>query len=107
MITEHKDKKSKDFTDEENITIAEIVENEEDKKILEPLVKNNNKPKVGYIVSNGIFLRKEKDNGSEIVAFLKKGDSVGIDYEKSTNEFFCATAYGVVGYVNAKDVIFK
>ena len=103
MITEKKDTKPV-----EEITIADIVENEEDKKILEPVKsKKINKTRVGIVIPNSLFVRKEIDPNSEIVLFLKKGDAVVIDENGTTDEFYHITAECAIGYVPVDSIEVK
>jgi len=85
----------------EEISLSEIVENEEDKKILEPVKKVN---KVGHYIigianANNVYVRKEPDKYSEIVYILKNGATVTIDPNDETYDYFKVTVESVVGYV--------
>jgi regulator of RNase E activity RraA len=88
---------------EENITLADIVETEEDKKILEPVVEKpvENKPLyiVGKAIPVNLYVRKEPDTRSDIILFMKKGDTAVIDVNGSTKDYYMITANSVIGYV--------
>lgn len=96
---------------ENSISIAEIVDNEEDKKILgqpEP-VKNSPKPAylIGYIISERSFLRSEANIYSDILAFLSKNQGLVIDLDNSTEDFYYVTVDCKNGYVIKSDVEFN
>lgn len=104
MITEKKDSKPI-----EEIAIADIVENEEDKKLLEPVKPTikSNRIRVGTVIPASLLVRKELDPNSEIVLFLRKGDAVSIDENGSTNEFYYITAKSVIGFVPVNSIEVK
>lgn len=91
--------------DEENITLAEIVNNEEDRKILEEKpVKKNSKYNIGKVISNMAFVRVEPDNESEITYILRKGNIVTINPNVDIPEYYKVSIDSAVGYV-PKDAI--
>ena len=94
-----------------NISIAEIVDNEEDKKILEQPepVKNGPKPAylIGYIVPERSFLRSEANIYSDILAFLSKNKGLVINLDNSTEDFYYVTVDCKNGYVIKSDVEFN
>ena len=100
MITEKKDKKYSEPVEEENVTLAEIIENEDDKKILEPVKDVKSGMVVGYVIPKVAYARKEPKSGSEIVLFLKQGEKVVIDLDKSTGDYYKNS----VGYVLKTDI---
>lgn len=81
------------------ISIADIVTNEEDKKILEPVKTSKKKKTILGVVNCGqLFLREEADIESDALYVLTKGDAVVIDEEGSTPDFYKVVANGVVGF---------
>lgn len=95
-------------------TLSDIVENEEDKKFLEPVkpveevvekpVKKPGKMLIGKVSVEKTRLKKEPEEYSDVRRILKKGDIVVIDRNKEFDEYYLVTAYGSVGYVS-KDAI--
>lgn len=88
---------------ENNVTLAEVVESEEDKKILEPVykpgVKKKNKPfKIGVVISDTADLKEEPEKYAELITILKKGDAAVID-DDSDPEYYKVTASIKVGYI--------
>lgn len=93
--------------EEENITLSEIVDNETDKKILEPVikpVKKSSKYILGKALADHTFVRKEADYESEIVYFLKKDKVVTINPDFESEEFYKVTADSAVGYVPKDEI---
>lgn len=92
-------------------TLSDIVENEEDKKFLEPVEKVVEKPAkkrrkmlIGKIKNDRTRLRKEPEEYTDVLSLLRKGDLVIIDENKTFDEYYLVTSHGVVGYVS-KDAI--
>ena len=91
----------KNYEPDEEITIADIVENEEDKKILEPVkpVKKDRPYTFGYIIVDTALMREEPDENSKVVTILKKDDAVIIDPNGDAGDFTKITAHISVGYI--------
>ena len=96
--------KKKEEPVEEEITLADIVENEEDKKILEPVVeekvapkKNDNRYIMGFAIKDGVFIRKQPDGYAEIIYMLRKGEPVMINHDNDTTEYYYVSAKSVLG----------
>ena len=92
-------------------TLSDIVENEEDKKFLEPVEKVVEKPAkkpgkmlIGKITKDRTRLRKEPEEYTDVLSLLRKGDLVIVDENKTFDEYYLVTSHGVVGYVS-KDAI--
>jgi hypothetical protein len=92
-------------------TLSDIIENEEDKKFLEPVKEVVEKPAkkpgkmlIGKVSVEKTRLKKEPEEYSDVRRLLKKGDIVVIDRNKEFDEYYLVTAYGSVGYVS-KDAI--
>lgn len=92
-------------------TLSDIVENEEDKKFLEPVKEVVKKPAkkpgkmlIGKITNDRTRLRKEPEEYTDVLSLLRKGDLVIVDRNKTLDEYYLVTAHGVVGYVS-KDAI--
>ena len=103
-----RDKKKEEASVEEELTLADIVENEEDKKILEPVkvetpVKTD-KYIIGVADKDGVFIRKEADETASILYILKKGECVIINHNNDTNDYYYASIKSVIGYVLKKDI---
>ena len=96
-------------------TLSDIVENEEDKKFLEPVeevkevveksAKKPGKMLIGKVSVEKTRLKKEPEEYSDVRRILKKGDIVVIDRNKEFDEYYLVTAYGSVGYVSKDDII--
>ena len=78
------------------ISIADIVTNEEDKKILEPVKPKKKRTVIGTVISDSLFLRDEPDKESDILYIMPKGEHVAIMEELS--DFYKVTVNGVTGY---------
>lgn len=89
----------------EELTLADIVENEEDKKILEPVIVNSSLPSMGFAVKDGVMLRKEPDG--QVLYILKKGEGVIINHNFDTSEHYYASAKSSLGYVLKDEITFK
>ena len=91
----------KNYEPDEEITIADIVENEEDKKILEPVKPvNNDMPyKFGYVTVDNVYMRAEPDEDSIVITVLNKGDAVIIAPNGDAGKFTKITAKVAVGYI--------
>ena len=105
--------KKKEEPVEEEITLADIVENEEDKKILEPVVeekvapkKNDSKYIMGFAIKDGVFVRQEPEGYSEILYILKQGEPVLINHDKDTTEYYYMSIKSVLGYVLKDEITF-
>ena len=85
----------------EEITLADIVENEEDKKILEPVKEETKQSKIiiGITTKDGVMLRKEADENGQVLYVLKKGEGVVINHDFDTNKFYFVSAHSSLGYV--------
>lgn len=108
MINEKKDVKPVD----EEMTLSDIVENEEDKKILEPVkpIKTNKGDlpyTFGYITVDQALMRKEPDENSAVVSVLKKNDAVIIDPNGDVGKFCRVTAKISIGYILKSQFIIK
>lgn len=93
-------------------TLSDIVENEEDKKFLEPVEKVVEKPTkkpgkmlIGKVSVDKTRLKTEPEEYSDVRRLLKKGDIVVIDRNKEFDKYYLVTAYGSVGYVSKDDII--
>lgn len=98
----------KKYEDEE-MTLADVVENEEDKKILAPVkpVKSNSPYIFGYITVDTAFMRKEPNENSEVITILKKGEAVIIDPNGDAGDYSKITAHISVGYILKSQYILK
>lgn len=92
-------------------TLSDIVENEEDKKFLEPVKEIVEKPAkkpgkmlIGKVSVDKTRLKTEPEEYSDVRRLLKKGDIVIIDRNKEFDKYYLVTAYGSVGYIS-KDAI--
>lgn len=92
-------------------TLSDIVENEEDKRFLEPVEEVVEKPAkkpgkmlIGKVSVDKTRLKTEPEEYSDVRRLLKKGDIVIIDRNKEFDKYYLVTAYGSVGYVS-KDAI--
>lgn len=100
-----KDNKNiEEFTEEiaaeplENETpLSEIVDDVEDKKILEPKKENKSRYTFGYVISNGVYFREQPNKYANIICILKKDDVLLVDKEESG--YYYGTANGRAGYV--------
>ena len=96
-------------------TLSDIVENEEDKKFLEPVkpveevvekpAKKPGKMLIGKVSVDKTRLRKEPEEYSDVRRLLKKGDIVVVDRNKEFDKYYLVTAYGSVGYVSKEAII--
>lgn len=84
------------------MSIADIVTNEEDKKILEPVKAKKKRIVIGAVICDQLFLREEPDKESDILYIMPKGEHVAIMDELS--DFYKVTVNGVTGYC-AKEFI--
>lgn len=103
-----RDKKREEEPSVDEITLADIVDNEEDKKILEP-IKVKPEPKtdkyiIGVADKDGVFIRKEANETASILYILKKGECVIINHDNDTNDYYYASIKSVIGYVLKKDI---
>lgn len=98
----------KKYEDEE-MTLADVVENEEDKKILAPVkpVKSNSPYIFGYITVDAAFMRKEPNEDSEVITILKKGEAVIVDPNGDAGDYSKITAQISVGYILKSQYILK
>lgn len=80
------------------MSIADIVTNEEDKKILEPVKTKKKKTVIGIVNCDQLFLREEPDKESDALDILLKDSAVIIDEDGSTATFYKVAARGIVGY---------
>ena len=81
------------------ITIADIVTNEEDKKTLTPV--NTSKKKkiiIGTVNCDNLFLREEPDKESDALYVMHKGEAVSINLDESTSTFYKVTVSGTIGF---------
>ncbi len=110
MITH--DKEANEMLDNENnVSIADIVENKEDKKILEPIVKPKETKKrtpytIGIVTVDKAYVMSEPDEYSEIVSVLKKGEAAIIDGD-SDKDYYKITANIKVGYILKNQIEIK
>lgn len=87
---------------EEEMTLADIVENEEDKKILEPVVKEVKKDNpfiIGIITADTAFMRKEPEDNATIITTLIKDDAVIVDPNGDVGDYALVTAKITMGYI--------
>lgn len=105
MITEKKDKKFVEPTEEENVTLAEIVENEEDKNILEPVktIKSDDELVTGIVTSKIAYVRQEPKPHTPVLLFLKHGETVVIDTIGSTDDYYKISG-NISGYTLKSDI---
>ena len=80
------------------MSIADIVTNEEDKKILEPVKAKKKKTIIGVVNCDQLFLREEPDRESDALNVLVKDSAVVIDEDGSTSDFYKVVANGIVGF---------
>ena len=114
MLTydKEKDELSKvEAPDENNIALADIVEDEKDKKILEPVIKpkvekKRSPYKMGIVIVKTAYLMKEPDEYSDIISVLKKGDAVIIE-DDSDEQYYKVTANIKVGYILKNQIEMK
>lgn len=94
----------------EEMTLADIVENEEDKKILEPVevkapvTAKSDKYIMGVADKDGVFIRKEADDNSSILYILKKGEYVIINHDLDTDKYYYVSIKSVIGYVLKSEI---
>ena len=105
------DEKKIDNLEEDNVTISEIVENEEDKKILEPVVepkveKKNAPYTIGIVTSATADLKEKPEKYAELVTILKKGDAAIIE-DDSDPEYYKVMANIKIGYVLKNQIEIK
>ena len=93
-------------------TLSDIIENEEDKKFLEPVEEVVEKPAkkpgkmlIGKVSVEKTRLKKEPEEYSDVRRLLKKGDIVIVDRNKEFDKYYLVTAYGSVGYVSKEAII--
>ena len=114
MINDYeKDVSSEELENEQ--TLSDIVENEEDKKFLEPVkpveevvekpAKKHGKMLIGKVSVEKTRLKTEPEEYSDVRRLLKKGDIVIVDRNKEFDEYYLVTAYGSVGYVSKEAII--
>lgn len=84
--------------EEKEMSIADIVTNEEDKKVLEPVKSKKKKTIIGIVNCDQLFLREEPDRESDALNVLIKDSAVVIDEDGSTSDFYKVVAGGIVGY---------
>lgn len=84
--------------EEKEMSIADIVTNEEDKKVLEPVKSKKKKTIIGVVNCDQLFLREEPDRESDALNVLVKDSAVVIDEDGSTSDFYKVVANGIVGY---------
>jgi hypothetical protein len=114
MLTydKEKDELSKvEAPDENNIALADIVEDEKDKKILEPVIKPKTEKKrspykMGIVIVHTAYLMKEPDEYSDIISVLKKGDAVIIE-DDTDEQYYKVTANIKVGYILKNQIEMK
>lgn len=97
--------------DENNIALTDIVEDEKDKKVLEPAIKpkaekKRSPYKMGLVIINTAYLMKEPDEYSDIISVLKKGDAVIIE-DDTDEEYYKVTANIKVGYILKNQIEIK
>lgn len=78
------------------MSIADIVTNEKDKKILEPVKTKKNRILIGTVICDRLFLREEPNKESDILYIMPKGECVAIMGESSY--FYKVIVNGVTGY---------
>lgn len=110
MIT-HGNEPNEILNNENNISIADITENEKDKKILEPEIKPNEIKKrtpytIGEIIVDKAYLMEEPDEYSEIISMLKKGDAAIIESDED-KLYYKVTANIKVGYILKSQIKIK
>lgn len=79
------------------MSIADIVTNEEDKKILEPVKAKKKRIVIGTVTCDSLFLRAEPDKESDILYIMPKGERVAL-MDGDTADFYKVTVNGVTGY---------
>ena len=84
--------------EEKEMSIADIVTNEEDKKVLEPVKSKKKKTIIGVVNCDQLFLREVPDRESDALNVLVKDSAVVIDEDGSTSDFYKVVANGIVGY---------
>lgn len=84
--------------EEKEMSIADIVTNEEDKKVLEPVKSKKKKTIIGIVNCDQLFLREEPDRESDALNVLVKDSAVVIDEDGSTSDFYKVVANGIVGF---------
>lgn len=96
-----KDKKIVDETVTEPLEnetpLSDIVENAEDKKILEPKPKKKNKSTFAYVTAKMAYVRSEAEDDSDIIGIVREGDAMLVADE--LDEFYYGTINTVLGYV--------
>lgn len=100
--------KKKEEPVEEEMTLADIVENEEDKKILEPVVEKKVEKSgsyiMGFAIKDGVLVRAKPDKNSEIIYILKQGEAMIINHEMDTDDYYYGSVKSVVGYALKSDI---
>ena len=102
MIREKKtEEKPEEESVNEEITLADIVENEEDKKILEPVKEETVKSDfiIGITTKDGVMLRKDPDENGQVLYVLKKDEGVVINHDFDTSKFYFVSAKSALGYI--------
>lgn len=84
-------------------TVDEVVENKEDKKILEPVaepkVNKKNAPyRIGTVTVNIVDVLEKPEKYSDIVTILKKGDTAIIEDDSDAN-YYKVMANIKIGYI--------
>ena len=110
MITNDKDANEM-LDNENNVSIADIIENKEDKKILEPIVKPKKTKKrppytIGIVTVDKAYIMSEPDEYSEFVSVLKKGEAAIIE-DDSDKDYYKVTANIKVGYILKNQIEIK
>ena len=78
------------------MSLADIVTDPKDKKILEP-AKKNGPMTMGTVISDKGFVRKEPDKYSDLLIILKKGKSVVVSGE--SGDYYKVSVDSIVGYI--------
>lgn len=101
MNTEKKE--NKNSVEPQEMVIADIVENEEDKKLLEPVqeyVENS----MGRVIAKMAYIRDNPNNRGNVIAIVKYNDTVSIAADGSTIDYYKVTGAGKVGFIKKDEI---
>lgn len=95
------DKKTVDETVAEPLEnetpLSEIIENVEDKKILESKPKKKNKSIFAYVTAKMAYVRSDAEEDSDIIGIVREGDAMLIADE--LDDFYYGTINTILGYI--------
>lgn len=108
MDAEKKEKRTPRLVSEPvEMELSEIVENEEDKKILEPVKNTVSSIVIGYVIADRAFVRSEPNNNSDILCILKKNETLAVDSSSIGQDYYMVTVKSIIGYVAKTQITIK